>query len=60
MKILYLENSQTLASLLDDYPDEEYWVTKEIQGYRVSIKKPGIKPGYPKDIAVSIHFPNGS
>jgi len=60
MKILYLDNSQALASLLDDYPDDEYWVTKEIQGYRVSIKKPGIKPGYPKDIAVSIHFPNGS
>ncbi|MFC1948441.1 hypothetical protein ACFLXY_11050, partial [Chloroflexota bacterium] len=28
-------------------------------GYRVSIKKPGVKPKAPKDIAVSIQYPDG-
>lgn len=60
MKAIYLANSKAIVSILDDYKDDEYWVTKKIQGHRISIKKPGIKPGYPKDIAVSIHFPNGS
>jgi len=60
LKNLYLKNSKDLPSLLDNYPDGEYWVTKETQGYRVSITKPGVKPGCSRDIAISIHYPDGS
>jgi len=58
MKTLYVWNSKALVSQLDDYPDGEYWVTKSIMGYRVSIKKPGVKKDSPNDIAVSIRYPN--
>lgn len=60
MDTLYLKNSRELASSVDKYPDGEYWVSQDISGYRVFIKKPGVKPGSPKDIAVSISYPNGS
>ncbi len=59
MNTLFIDNSDDPVSSLDQYSDGEYFVTKEIQGHKVSIKKPGLKPGYPKDIAVSIHYPNG-
>lgn len=60
MKTLYLKNSKTVSSLLDKHLDGEYWVTKGFKKHRVSIKKPGVKPGYPKDLAVSIQYPDGS
>ncbi len=59
MKTLYVKNSQMLIDKLDEYADGTYWVTKKIEGHRVYIVKPGVKKDSPRDIAVSIQYPDG-
>jgi len=60
MKSIVLPNSQDLPNGLDAIPDGRYWVVETVANHRVSITKPGIKPNFPRDIAVSIHYPDGS